>query len=130
MKKPLKITLITLGSLLGLVIIVVAIASWLVLTPARLTSIVRNQAPNFITCDFDIEQAELTIVKTFPEVGLKINDVLLINPMEDAPSDTLAYIDECVVTVDIKSSLMRTWYLSTNAILMVAALTSSSMSAE
>lgn len=105
MKKPLKITLITLGSLLGLVIIVVAIASWLVLTPARLTSIVRNQAPNFITCDFDIEQAELTIVKTFPEVGLKINDVILINPMEDAPSDTLAYIDECVVTVDIKKFL-------------------------
>lgn len=105
MKKPLKITLITLGSLLGLVIIVVAIASWLVLTPARLTSIVRNQAPNFITCDFDIEKAELTIVKTFPEVGLKINDVLLINPMKDAPSDTLAYIDECVVTVDIKKFL-------------------------
>ena len=105
MKKPLKITLITLGSLLGLVIIVVAIASWLVLTPARLTSIVRNQAPNFITCDFDIEQAELTIVKTFPEVGLKINDVILINPMKEAPSDTLAYIDECVVTVDIKKFL-------------------------
>lgn len=105
MKKPLKITLITLGSLLGLVIIVVTIASWLVLTPARLTSIVRNQAPNFITCDFDIEKAELTIVKTFPEVGLKINDVILINPMEDAPSDTLAYIDECVVTVDIKKFL-------------------------
>lgn len=105
MKKPLKITLITLGSLLGLVIIVVAIASWLVLTPARLTSIVRNQAPNFITCDFDIEKAELTIVKTFPEVGLKINDVILINPMKEAPSDTLAYIDECVVTVDIKKFL-------------------------
>lgn len=105
MKKPLKITLITLGSLLGLVIIVVAIASWLVLTPARLTSIVRNQAPNFITCDFDIEQAELTIVKTFPEVGLKINDVILINPMKEAPSDTLAYIDECVVTVDIRKFL-------------------------
>ena len=105
MKKTLKITLITLGSLLGLVIIVVAIASWLVLTPARLTSIVRSQAPNFITCDFDIEQAELTIVKTFPEVGLKINDVLLINPMKEAPSDTLAYIDECVVTVDIKKFL-------------------------
>ena len=105
MKKPLKITLITLGSLLGLVIIVVAIASWLVLTPARLTSIVRNQAPNFITCDFDIEKAELTIVKTFPEIGLKINDVILINPMKEAPSDTLAYIDECVVTVDIKKFL-------------------------
>lgn len=105
MKKPLKITLITLGSVIGFVVIVAAVVCWLVLTPARLTSIVRSQAPNFITCDFDIEEAELTIVKTFPEVGLKINDVTLVNPMKDAPSDTLAYIDECVVVVNVKKFL-------------------------
>ncbi len=105
MKKPLKITLITLGSIIGFVVIVVAIVCWLVLTPARITSIVRNYAPNFITCDFDIERAELTVVKTFPKVGLKIKDVVLVNPMVDSPSDTLAYIDECVVELDIKKFL-------------------------
>lgn len=102
MKKPLKITLISLGSLLGLVILTVMIACWLVLTPARLTSIVKNYAPNFITCDFDIDRAELTVIKTFPEVGLSINDVVLVNQMVGSPSDTLAYIDECIVSVDIK----------------------------
>lgn len=105
MKKPLKITLISLCSLLGLVMLTVMIACWLVLTPARLTSIVKNYAPNFITCDFDIDRAELTVIKTFPEVGLAINDVVLVNQMEGSPSDTLAYINECVVTVDVKKFL-------------------------
>ena len=105
MKKSLKITLISLGSLLGLILLTLLIVCWLVLTPARLTSIVKNYAPNFITCDFDIDRAELTVIKTFPEVGLAINDVVLVNQMVGSPSDTLAYIDECVVAVDIKKFL-------------------------
>ena len=105
MKKPLKITLISLGSLLGLVLLTVIIACWFVVTPARLTSIVRTQAPNFINCDFNINKADLTVFKSFPKVGLKINDVVLVNPMVGNPSDTLAYIDECVVTVDVKKLL-------------------------
>ena len=105
MKKPLKITLISLGSLLGLILLTVIIALWIVVTPARLTAIVRNQAPNFITCDFDIERADLTLFKTFPKVGLEIDDVVLVNPMEGSPSDTLAYINECVVAVDVMKFL-------------------------
>ena len=105
MKKPLKITLISLGSLIGFLLIAVTVACWFVVTPARLTSIVKNQAPNFINCDFDIERADLTVFKSFPKVGLKINDVVLVNPMDGNPSDTLAYINECVVSVDIKKFL-------------------------
>ena len=107
MKKALKITLISLGSLLGLVLLTVIIACWLVLTPARLTSIVRNQAPNFITCDFDIDRADLTVFKTFPNIGVRIDNVVLLNPMEGNPSDTLASIKECVVSVDIKKLLFE-----------------------
>lgn len=107
MKKSLKITLISLCSLLGLVILTVIIACWLVLTPARLTSIVRSQAPNFISCDFNIERADLTIFKTFPNIGIKIDEVVLVNPMEGSPSDTLAFIDECVVSVNIKKLLFE-----------------------
>ena len=105
MNKALKITLISLGSFLGLVLLTIAIACWFVVTPARLTSIVKNQAPNFINCDFNIEKADLTIFKSFPKVGLEINDVVLMNPMVGSPSDTLAYIDECVVSVDVKKFL-------------------------
>ena len=105
MKKPLKITLISLGSLVGLVLLTIIIACWFVVTPARLTSIVRNQAPNFINCDFNINKADLTVFGSFPFVGIEIEDVTLINPMVGSPSDTLAYIDECVVTVDIEKFL-------------------------
>ena len=107
MKKALKITLISLGSLLGLVLLTVIVACWLVLTPARLTSIVRSQAPNFISCDFDIKCADLTVIKTFPDVGVKIDEVVLINPMDGSPSDTLAFIDECVVSVNVKKLLFE-----------------------
>lgn len=102
MKKSLKIALISLGSLLGFILVAVTVACWIVVTPARLTSIVKKQAPNFINCDFDIRRADLTVFKTFPKVGLKINDVVLVNPMDGNPSDTLAYINECVVSVDVK----------------------------
>ena len=105
MNKALKITLISLGSFLGLVLLTIAVVCWFVVTPARLTSIVKNQAPNFINCDFNIEKADLTIFKSFPKVGLEINDVVLMNPMVGSPSDTLAYIDECVVSVDVKKFL-------------------------
>lgn len=105
MKKPLKITLISLGSLFGLVLLTVIVACWFVVTPARLTAIVNKQAPNFISCDFNMEKADLTLFKSFPKIGLKISDVVLVNPMVGSPSDTLAYIDECVVSVDIKKFL-------------------------
>ena len=105
MKKPLKITLISLASLLGFLLVAVTVACWIVVTPARLTSIVKKQAPNFINCDFDIKRADFTVFKSFPKVGLKINDVVLVNPMEGSPSDTLAYINECVVSVDVKKFL-------------------------
>lgn len=105
MNKTLKITLISLGSLLGLILITTLVACWLVLTPARLTSIVRSQAPNFIECEFEIEQADITLFKSFPKLGLKIDDVVLVNPMINSPSDTLAYIHECIVSVDIKKFL-------------------------
>ena len=105
MKKPLKITLISLGSLLEIVLMAVIVACWIVVTPACLTSIVKKQAPNFINCDFDIKRADLTVFKSFPKVGLEIDDVVLVNPMDGNPSDTLAYIHECVVSVDIKKFL-------------------------
>ena len=105
MNKTLKIALISLGSFLGLVLLTIAIVCWFVVTPARLTSIVKTQAPNFINCDFNIEKADLTVFKTFPKVGLEINDVVLVNPMVGSLSDTLAYIDECVISVDVKKFL-------------------------
>ena len=105
MKKALKITGITLASLLGLVIIVAVTASTMVTSSGRLTKMVKKYAPNFITCDMQLGKADLTLFKTFPEVGLEIKNVALINPMSGSISDTLANIDNLIVVLDAKKLL-------------------------
>ena len=105
MKKALKITGITLASLVGLVIIVAVTASTMVTSSGRLTKMVKKYAPNFITCDMQLGKADLTLFKTFPEVGLEIKNVALINPMSGSISDTLANIDNLIVVLDAKKLL-------------------------
>ncbi len=103
MKKALKITGITFASLIVLILIVGAIVLWLVLTPERLTPIVKKQAGRFITCEMHLDKVGVTIFKTFPQVGLQINNLVLVNPVEGAPSDTLALIGQCIAGVDIRA---------------------------
>ena len=107
MKKAFKITWISLASILGVIIIAIVIALYLVLSPKRLTSLVNKYAADYITCDYNIGRVNLTLFKTFPDVGLEIKDVVLINPTEGCPSDTLAAIDECVVSANLKKILFE-----------------------
>jgi len=105
MKKGWKITLISLGSLLGLVVVVVAVVLWLVFTPKQLTSIVNRLASNYVECETHFGRVNLTLFKTFPDAGLSINDVYVVNPIAGAPSDTVAAIGELTVGVDLKKYL-------------------------
>ena len=105
MKKALKIIGITLASLVGLVIVVAVVAATMVTSSGRLTKMVNKYAPEFITCDMQLGKADLTLFKTFPEVGLEIENVALINPMVGSPSDTLANIDNLIVVLDAKKLL-------------------------
>ena len=107
MKKAFKITWISLASVLGIVIITVLIALYLVLSPKRLTSLVNKYASKFITCEYNIGKVDLTVFKTFPDVGLEINDLVLINPTKGWTTDTLAAIDECMVSANIKKILFE-----------------------
>ena len=107
MKKAYKVTWISLASVLGVVIITVLIALYLVLSSKRLTSLVNKHASKFITCDYNIGKVDLTLFKTFPDVGLEIDDLVLINPTKGWTSDTLAAIDECVVSVNLKKILFN-----------------------
>lgn len=102
MKKIWKILLITILSLLSVLIITFGIASWLVFTPERLTPIVRKQADKFLTCQSEIGEVDLTLFNTYPNLGLRINNFALINPVSDAPSDTLIRVDELIGIVDTK----------------------------
>ena len=105
MKKGWKIALITLGSLLGVVLIVVGVALWLVFTPSQLTKIVNKVAAEYVTCETHFGRVNLTLFKTFPDVGLTVNEVEVVNPMEGAPTAEVAYINQLTVGLDLKKFL-------------------------
>lgn len=115
MKKGWKIALISLGSLVGMVAIVVAVACWLLFTPARLTAIVNRLAGDYLTCENHFEKVDFTLFKTYPNVGLEVKDVVLINPYQmpaddvlagkASHNDTLAQLGSLTLGVDLKAFL-------------------------
>lgn len=105
MKKGLKITLISLLSLIGLVLVGIGILLCTVFSPSRLTKVVNQEAPRFITCDFDLKKADLTFFRTFPKIGIDLHDLTLSNPMYGAPSDTLLHVKHCTAAINIRELL-------------------------
>ena len=104
MKRALKITGISLGCLLGLVVIALVIAYSTLTSPKRLTQLVQKNVPKFVDFDLQLQQAKLTL-KTFPDIGLEIDGVTIMSPMEGAPSDTLAHVAKLTVGADAKRYL-------------------------
>lgn len=102
MPKWLKATLISVGSLLGLLVVAVAVVCWLVFTPSKLTGIVNKVAKDVVTCDVNFEKVSLSLFKTFPYAGLDVHNVVLVNPVEGAPSDTVARIDDLILAINAK----------------------------
>ncbi len=101
MKRFWKIFGITFGTIVGLLLIVVCVAIWLIFTPSRLTPIVRQVADKYITCEHALGEVDLTFFSTFPEFGLRVDGLCLINPKEGAQSDTLLAAPEVVATVNV-----------------------------
>lgn len=105
MKKFLKIFGISLGSIVGIVLIAVCIVVWLVFTPAKLTPLVKKYIPEFVSCQTELDTVDLTFFSTFPHFGLRLHNFALINPMEGAQSDTVASVEELIATIDVKEYL-------------------------
>lgn len=105
MKKTLKIVAWTLLSLLIVVVITISVVTYVVFTPERLTPIVQKEGSKLLSCSSEIERVELTFFSTFPNFGLRIEQVLLINPMLGAPNDTLAAIEYLTASVDLMAYL-------------------------
>ncbi|MGM0649853.1 MAG: hypothetical protein ACQES1_05015 [Bacteroidota bacterium] len=102
MKKTLRIFTKSMTGLLLLIIVGVVITVWFVLTPARLTPIVSNQANKLLNCEVRVGSVDLTFFKTFPKLGLHVENLTLINPVKGAQSDTLAHFDDFIATIDHK----------------------------
>ena len=99
MKKALKIIAWTLASVVMIVLVIITIACYLIFTPERLTPIVRQVAAEFVTCDHEIGEVELTFFSTFPYLGVEIHDVSLIHPIDSLSPDTLASVEKIVLSV-------------------------------
>ena len=102
MRKALKISGIVLASLIGLALIAAIVAATMLTSSGRLTQMVRKRVPQFVNCEVRLGQADLTLFKTFPSIGVEIDDVALINPMAGSLSDTLAQIDKLIVVADAR----------------------------
>lgn len=100
-----KILGITLASLVGVVVITIGVALYVVFTPKHLTAVADKVAREYISCDYRLGDVELTFFSTFPEFGLKCDGLLVLNPMEGAQSDTLLAASKLVARIELKQLL-------------------------
>ena len=101
-----KIT-IYLSIVVSLILIVLFSLLWFVFTPGKLTPLIKKQLPSLITCKSEIKDVELTFFSTFPEFGVKINDLNLISPTKNAPNDTLLNAESIIGIVDVSEFLFH-----------------------
>ena len=107
MKRALKITAITLSSVIAIAAIAIIIVCNVVFSPKTLTPIVRNNVGRFITCQADLDTAELTFFSTFPNFAINLSNVRVINPIAEAQSDTLAYVGRLAASVNVSQFLFK-----------------------
>ena len=113
-KKALKITGISLGSLIGLVIILVLAVFWIVFSSSSLTSIAEKAIDKYSPARAKIDDVDLTLVGTYPFMGFRLNGLVVYDDMEESPYDTLAAIDKFTVTVDFKTLYKEKKIILTN----------------
>ena len=102
-KKALKITGITLSSLLGLLIILLALTCWIVFTPSKLTKVADKVIEKYSPARAKVDKVDLTLVKSYPFLGFRLNGLVIYDDMEGSPTDILASVDEFTVTLDFKA---------------------------
>ena len=107
MKRALKITAITFSTIIAVLAIAIIIICNIVFSPKTLTPIVRNNVGRFITCQANLDTAELTFFSTFPNFAVNLTNVELINPINNTPNDTLTYIGKLVASVNISEFLFN-----------------------
>ncbi|GHT12913.1 outer membrane assembly protein [Bacteroidia bacterium] len=115
-RKVVKVSLIVVASLVVLVAAAVTVVSCIVFSPARLTPIVVEQANNLLNAKVNIDDVDLTFFGTFPNFGIRINNVSVSNPLDaTAQYPTAACFGEqrpqllrlktCIISVDVMAYL-------------------------
>lgn len=104
-RRVFKIIGIVVGSIVGVAVLAVCTALWVVFTPKRLTPIVQSVAREYVACEHYIGDVELTFFSTFPEFCLQIDSLCVINPFEGASSDTVLTTTGVQAVVDVMALL-------------------------
>lgn len=103
-KKGLRITLITIASLIVLLLSGIAIVINFVFTPEKLSPIVLKTTNQALDAKLDIKSVELTFFSTFPRFGLKLTEGSLvskaINDTSWQKTDSLLSFRKCVLVVN------------------------------
>lgn len=103
-KKTLKISGITLGTVLLVLLVAIAFVINFIVTPKKLTPVVLDAANQTLNAHLDMESVELTFFSTFPQFGLKVkNGSLVSKALNDSnwcKTDSLLSFKECVLTVN------------------------------
>lgn len=103
-KKTLKISGITLGTVLLVLLVAIAFVINFIVTPKKLTPVVLDAANETLNAHLDMESVELTFFSTFPQFGLKVkNGSLVSKALNDSSwckTDSLLSFKECVLTVN------------------------------
>ena len=108
LKKALKVSLISVGSLLGLCIVAVAVVLWFVLTPSKLTPMVEKAANTYLNADVKVGNVDVAFFSTFPRFTIKIDDGELVSHVAGADSlrssrpyrDSLLQFARCRVSLN------------------------------
>ncbi|MCE9373061.1 AsmA-like C-terminal region-containing protein [Bacteroides fragilis] len=110
-KKTLKISGITLGTVLLVLLVAIAFVVNFIVTPKKLTPVVLDAANQTLNAHLDMESVELTFFSTFPQFGLKVkNGSLVSKALNDSSwckTDSLLSFKECVLTVNPIAYLME-----------------------
>ena len=114
LKKTLKITGITLGSLVGLVLIAVGLVCWIVFSSSSLTKIADKAIEKYSPARAKVDYVDLTLVGSYPFLGFRLNGLVIYDDMEQSPYDTLAAVKDLTVTVDFKTLYKEKKIILTN----------------
>ena len=88
-KRALKWLGVTAGALAVLFVAICSLIVW-ILTPARLTPLVEEQAGKYINGRLDIDKVELTFWHTFPRMVLEVDSLVLTSDALAALPDSVA----------------------------------------
>ncbi|MCQ2127558.1 MAG: AsmA family protein, partial [Bacteroidaceae bacterium] len=101
--KLLRVCAVAFLSLLALVVLAVLVLSWTIFTPSRLTKTAQSVMDRYVNCPTSLGQAKLSLVRTYPFLGFRLENLTALDVMEESPYDTLAHVGIMDVSLDFKA---------------------------